>query len=140
MQRERRGRDDFFGIGDPFGHFRGFGMMCSLFGGRDPFDDPFFTRPFGSMFKSSGFNLLTSASGEALKTDRAKPVVVEELFSDDEGEPEEVPIGDKNSDYQRHIGSSKEPSVEHPDDYPDGKMNSKVYAFLLRLINNCSKI
>ncbi|KAI5417385.1 hypothetical protein KIW84_042114 [Lathyrus oleraceus] len=40
-----------------FGSFGGFGpsrsLMSSMFGGRDPFDDPFFTSPFGGMFQSS---------------------------------------------------------------------------------------
>ncbi|KAI3468870.1 hypothetical protein Pfo_025533 [Paulownia fortunei] len=54
------GRDPFFGFGDPFGSFGGgFGgqrsLISTFFGGRDPFDDPFFTRPFGSMFESNFF-------------------------------------------------------------------------------------
>ncbi|KAH6754921.1 hypothetical protein C2S53_019375 [Perilla frutescens var. hirtella] len=53
------GRDPFFGFGDPFGSFGGFGRQRSLvsefFGGRDPFDDPFFRSPFGGMFESGFF-------------------------------------------------------------------------------------
>lgn len=49
--------DPFFGFGDPFAGFGGLGGQQSLvsgfFGGRDPFDDPFFTRPFGGMFEST---------------------------------------------------------------------------------------
>lgn len=52
------GRDPF--SGGPFGGFGGFGsfgpsgsLMSNFFGGRDPFDDPFFTQPFGGMFQSS---------------------------------------------------------------------------------------
>lgn len=52
------GRDPF--SGGPFGGFGGIGpfgppgsLMSSFFGGRDPFDDPFFTQPFGGMFQSS---------------------------------------------------------------------------------------
>ncbi|XP_073134034.1 uncharacterized protein [Henckelia pumila] len=55
------GRDPFFGFGDPFGSFNGLGgfggqrnMLPGFFGGRDPFEDPFFTRP-GSIFGSSFF-------------------------------------------------------------------------------------
>ncbi|KAL5815268.1 hypothetical protein ACOSQ3_026058 [Xanthoceras sorbifolium] len=59
MQRGRGGRDPFSDFGDPLGGFGGFGapgsLMSSVFGGRDPFDDPFFTRPFGGMFGSSFF-------------------------------------------------------------------------------------
>nr|XP_004515767.1 uncharacterized protein LOC101499362 isoform X1 [Cicer arietinum]XP_004515768.1 uncharacterized protein LOC101499362 isoform X1 [Cicer arietinum] len=60
------GRDPFSGFGDPFGGFGGHGsfgpsssLLSSVFGGRDPFDDPFFTRPFGGMFQS---NLLSGPS------------------------------------------------------------------------------
>ncbi|CAH9137418.1 unnamed protein product [Cuscuta epithymum] len=54
------GRDPFFGFGNPFGgSLGGFGpdrsLMSSFFGGRDPFDDPFFTQPFGGMFGSGIF-------------------------------------------------------------------------------------
>ncbi|XP_068650069.1 uncharacterized protein [Aristolochia californica] len=56
MQRGRGGRGPFFDFGDPF---TGFGdrrnPMSSFFGGRDPFDDPFFTQPFGGMLGSSMF-------------------------------------------------------------------------------------
>ncbi|CAL0312935.1 unnamed protein product [Lupinus luteus] len=62
MQRGRGGRDPFSDFGDPFAGFGGFGssgppgsLMSSFFGGRDPFDDPFFTRPFGGMLESSPF-------------------------------------------------------------------------------------
>lgn len=48
----------FFNFSDPFagfGSFSGAGtpgdFMSSFFGGRSPFDDPFFTRPFGSMLQ-----------------------------------------------------------------------------------------
>lgn len=49
MQGGRGSRDPFFGFGDSFS---GFGTMPSLFGGKDPFDDPFFTHP--SPFGHSG--------------------------------------------------------------------------------------
>ncbi|KDP28758.1 hypothetical protein JCGZ_14529 [Jatropha curcas] len=110
MQREREGRNDIFGMGgsDPFGNFRGFGMMPSLFGGRDPFDDPFFTRPFGSWFESGGFEPPSSAFGDASRTSNPG-VVIQEVTSEDEEEMEK----------DVHIDSSKEPSVEHPDDHVD---------------------
>ncbi|KAL9996377.1 putative myeloid leukemia factor [Helianthus debilis subsp. tardiflorus] len=48
-----RGRGDpFFGSFDPFAGFSG---MPSLFGERDPFDDPFFTNPLGGMLQPSPF-------------------------------------------------------------------------------------
>ncbi|KAG5228459.1 glycine-rich family protein [Salix suchowensis] len=59
MQGGRGNRDLFSNNGDPFGDFGGFGgqrsLLSGLFGGRDPFDDPFFTRPFGGMLESSFF-------------------------------------------------------------------------------------
>jgi hypothetical protein len=62
MQGGRGGRpgpfgfgDPFPGFGDPFAGFGGFGrpggLMPSFFGGANPFDDPFFTNPFGSMMQ-----------------------------------------------------------------------------------------
>lgn len=60
------GRDPFNFGGGPFGSPFGGGpnngprnLMSSFFGGRDPFDDPFFTQPFGGggggMFQSNFF-------------------------------------------------------------------------------------
>lgn len=51
------GRDPFSNFGNPFGSFGGFAGFGSsgFFGGRDPFDDPFFTNPFGGMFGSTPF-------------------------------------------------------------------------------------
>ncbi|RZC93877.1 hypothetical protein C5167_016571 [Papaver somniferum] len=71
------GGDPFAGIGgfggDPFAGMGGFGghqsLMASFFGGRDPFDSPFFNRPFGggrgnSMFGPSMFG--QSMFGESM--------------------------------------------------------------------------
>ncbi|RDX63330.1 hypothetical protein CR513_58254, partial [Mucuna pruriens] len=63
MQGRGGGRDPFSDFGGAFGGFGGFGhsfgppesLFSSFFGGRDPFNDPFFTRPFGGMFESSPF-------------------------------------------------------------------------------------
>lgn len=62
-----------------------------------------------------------------MQTDRAKALVIEELASDDEGEKEDVQTGDAKSDHQNNIGSSKEPSVEHP----DGKIKIIIGLYLL---------
>lgn len=110
MQGEKEGRNNFFGMRDPFANFRGFGMMPSLSGRRDPFDDPFFTRPFGNMFESSRLEPPNSGSTDALHANGAQKLVIEELISDDEEE--------KGKDI--HTGSGKEPSIEHPDDVLDG--------------------
>ncbi|BAT97750.1 hypothetical protein VIGAN_09128500 [Vigna angularis var. angularis] len=107
MQKGREVRD---GIFEPrgFGDFGGFGfherMMPSLFGGRDPFDDPFFRDPFDSLFGSN------SASRAMQNPNREKGVVIEELDSDD------CPQDGDNDFDQKKSRSTVEPSVEHPDD------------------------
>jgi len=57
-----RGWQGSFNFGDSFAGFGGFGsfgpprsLISRFFGGRDPFNDPFFARPFGGMFESSPF-------------------------------------------------------------------------------------
>ncbi|KAG8374790.1 hypothetical protein BUALT_Bualt10G0032300 [Buddleja alternifolia] len=121
------GRDPFFGSGDPFGNFGGLGgfgdhrsLLSSFFGGRDPFDDPFFRRPFGSMFESSFFGSTGSpfmnphASGflehQLPQPNMSRGPVIEELNSDDEKDEE------KKENPRKHGRSSKEPFVEDPDD------------------------
>lgn len=52
MQGGRGRGDPFFGFGDPLA---GFNRMPSLFGERDPFDDPSFTNPLGGMLQPSPF-------------------------------------------------------------------------------------
>lgn len=128
MQRERQNRDDFFGIGDPFGGSRGSSMMPSLFGGKDPFDDPFFTRHFGGgIFDSSSFE--HPGSGDTAKAYRAhseKAVLIEELNSDDEEETEGTHGGNGKNNHGKYAISSLEPSIEHPDDGPaDGNVSHK---------------
>ncbi|KAH7577783.1 hypothetical protein JRO89_XS01G0298800 [Xanthoceras sorbifolium] len=132
MQREREGRNDLFDMGDRLGGFQGFGsfgfhrsMMPSLFGARDPFDDPFFTRPFGSMFETSTVGQSASYSSTP-ETIEAKGVIIEELNSDHEGDDkEDNGFGDVKGNSEIHSGSSKEPSVEHPDDDDDVDANGQ---------------
>ncbi|KAJ4952960.1 hypothetical protein NE237_029792 [Protea cynaroides] len=125
MQRGRGVRDDF---GDPFAGFGGFGshgsLIPSLFGGRDPFDDPFFTRPLGgmsgpsmfgpsmfgpSMFGPSMFGSRGSFFGdspafgpsgvieqEPPQANRSEGPIIKELNSDDE-EVEEADEKEKSS-------------------------------------------
>ncbi|KAJ0054243.1 hypothetical protein Pint_00239 [Pistacia integerrima] len=131
MQREREGRNGLFDMGDPFATFQGFGgfgshrsMMPSLFGGRDPFDDTFFTRPFG-FSEPSMFGQRTS-SRNTPQTNEAKGIVIEELNSDEEGEKEEdIGSGDEKDNHKIRSGSSKEPFVEHPDDVDTDERKSK---------------
>lgn len=108
MQRGNEGRSDLFDMGDQFGALPGFGgfggfhrtMMPSLFGGRDVFDDPFFSRSFGSVFDGRG-----PAPNDAPQTNEASGVVIRELDSDDEEGKE--------------VKDAGEPSIEHPDDNPN---------------------
>ncbi|RDY00320.1 hypothetical protein CR513_16511, partial [Mucuna pruriens] len=115
MQKGREVRDNIF---EP----RGFGihrsMMPSLLGHRDPFDDPFFTDRFDSLFGPS------SASRATQKTNKGKGIVIEELDSDDEGTncPE---TGEKDFD-KKKSKSTMEPSVEHPDDDVNERKSSDV--------------
>ncbi|XP_076891454.1 uncharacterized protein LOC143542864 isoform X2 [Bidens hawaiensis] len=92
MQRDRQNRSIF----------------SSIFGGRDPFDDPFFTRPFGSMFNTHGSFDETQHSN----TSSPKGLLIEELDSDDEREY-------KNGD------SGKDPLIQHPDDEEEVKEDVK---------------
>ncbi|CAN0921444.1 hypothetical protein LINGRAHAP2_LOCUS32597 [Linum grandiflorum] len=89
-------------------------LQNSLFGGRDPFDDPFFTRPFGTMF-DNGAGLFqpprTSAAAHAARSTPSKGLVIEELASDDD--MEEVDEMQDGFDSRNN-----NPSVEHPDDEP----------------------
>ncbi|RZC18834.1 hypothetical protein D0Y65_005880 [Glycine soja] len=123
MQKGREVRDNNIFEPRGFGDFGGFGfhrsMMPSLFGDRDPFDDPFFTDPFDSLFGPS------SASRAMQKTNREKGIVIEELDSDDEGGDNGPEIGDKDFD-KKKSKSTMEPSVEHPDDDVDERKNSDI--------------
>ena len=154
MQRGRGGRDDFFGgFGDPFAGFPGFGgrpgsLISSFFGGRDPFDDPFFTQPFGggmmgpgmmgpSMFGPSTFGSRGSLFGDSSNAgfleqqapsppNKSKGPIIKEISSDDEGnENEGNKIADgKKENSRKHSRSSKEPHVQDPDEEVEGTCSS----------------
>ncbi|KAG1360745.1 myeloid leukemia factor 1 [Cocos nucifera] len=138
MQRGRGGRDDFFGFGDPFAGFGGFGrpgsLIPSFFGGRDPFDDPFFTRPFGSLMGPSMFGPSifddgrsffgeTSNAGflEQAPPPQSKGPIIEELSSDDEEGDGERTDKEKKNNPRKHSRSSKEPYVQDPDEETEEK-------------------
>ncbi|KAK6162597.1 hypothetical protein DH2020_002438 [Rehmannia glutinosa] len=109
MQGNRENSNNTWG--SPFDS--GFGFPGSIFGGgRDPFDDPFFARPYGSLF---GSNLFSSSSrGNLQQTGQSKGPVIEELDSDDEGEPVE-------NDATNAAWRNRNPLVEHPEDQANGK-------------------
>nr|XP_017179875.2 uncharacterized protein LOC103406149 isoform X1 [Malus domestica] len=100
MQSERDTRDGVSRSHGLFDSFQGFGsrrsMFPSLFGGRDPFGDPFFSRPIGSIFESSMFSP-SSVSSDTPGSGRDNKISV----------------------------SGKEPSIDHPDDVVDAERKGK---------------
>ncbi|CAL9189502.1 unnamed protein product [Musa hybrid cultivar] len=134
MQRGRGGRDDFFGFGDPFAGFGGFGrpgsLISSFFGGRDPFDDPFFTQPFGSMMGPSmlgpsmfaGRGSLFGETSNAGFLEQAPPVnkskgpIIQELSDDDDGGEGEKADKEQKENPRKHSRTSKEPFVQDSDE------------------------
>ncbi|KAM7531175.1 hypothetical protein LguiB_034585 [Lonicera macranthoides] len=139
MQGNRGNRDRFLNLGDPFAGFGGFGgqrsLMSSFFGGRDPFDDPFFTRPFGGMFESNIFGptgssfMNAQAPGflphQSSQPNRSRGPIIEELNSDDE---KELNGGDeKKENPRKHGRSSKEPYVEDPDDEAEERKSKQIH-------------
>ncbi|CAN6704175.1 unnamed protein product [Malus baccata var. baccata] len=100
MHSERDTRDGVSRSHGLLDGFQGFGsrrrMFPSLFGGRDPFGDPFFSGPIGSIFESSMFSP-SSVSSDTPGSGRANKISV----------------------------SGKEPSIEHPDDVVDAERKSK---------------
>ena len=140
-RRSRGGGDAFFDFDDPFAGFGGFpgqrSLISDFFGGRDPFDDPFFRSPFGSMFESSFFGgsgipfANMHASGfldhQPPEAKRPRGLIIEEINSDDEKEAEKESKNTKSS--------SKDPIVEGPDD--EGKsqlVRNVMFVFLLLCI------
>lgn len=138
------GRNPFFGFGGPFAS-GGFGgqreLISSFFGGRDPFDDPFFTRPFGGMFESSIFGpsrgpfmdgffgpsggpfMDAQPSGflehQSSQAPRSRGPIIEELNSDDEKDEKED-RKEKKENPRKHGRSIQDPLVEDPDDDAEG--------------------
>ncbi|GAB4861895.1 hypothetical protein Ancab_037150 [Ancistrocladus abbreviatus] len=112
MQKERQVRDmskaDPFDMFGGLGNFGGFG--ASIFG-RNPFDDPFFTRPFGTLFTQSNI------PGDSSQVLASKAPVIQEVHSEDEGEGKE--LENNMNDSKKSSNSSKEPFVHHPDDEAD---------------------
>ncbi|KAL5998291.1 hypothetical protein ACLOJK_009230 [Asimina triloba] len=134
MQRGRSGRGDFFEFGDPFTDF-GFGSHRSLmsgFFGRDPFDDPFFNRPFGSMFGPSmlGPSIFDRpAPGftqhEVRQPKKSSGLIIEELLSDDEDDEHKRSKDEKGAP-RKHSGPSKGPFVQHADEETEAYYTSSI--------------
>ncbi|KAA8521919.1 hypothetical protein F0562_012767 [Nyssa sinensis] len=144
MQGNRGGRDPFFDFGDPFGGFGGQrSLLPSFFGGRDPFNDPFFTRPFGGMFESSFFgptrnpftDMHTShfIEHQVPQPNKSRGPIIEELNLYDEREDDKE---EKKDNPTKHGRSSKEPYVEDPDDEADARSKQMQYRNDFNRVNN----
>lgn len=136
MQGGRGRGSPFFSFGDPFAGFEG---MPTLFGGRDPFDDPFFRRPFGGIFPSvpGGSPFMDmNPLGSSLFGPRPNPFMDEHAYRIHESRPslpnnskgpiiEELTSDDENeqpdSEDSQKENSGKQPYVEHPDDEFEGR-------------------
>jgi hypothetical protein len=139
MDRGQNGRDDVFRRRDPFPGFVGFGphrsLISGFFGGRDPFDDPFFTRPFGGqmmgdhdMFGPSPFGPMGGPFRDmrndgfieqaAPRGNSRRPVITEV----DEDEAENAEHGNEQPNQDSY--------VQEPDDGSDGRsLDDSVYLF-----------
>lgn len=116
MERERQTRDEPMNSSQR-------SMTSSIFGGRDPFDDPFFTRPFGSIFEhNSIFDTHTSSDDlPHLNANSSKGLVIEEIDTDGEEEEEE----DEGNNGNSGSTSGKGPLIEHPDDEDEVKKETR---------------
>lgn len=103
--------------------------MSSIFGGRDPFDDPFFTRPFPNLSQSSMLHPRTPPD-DLQQVGESNGPVIQEIDMDDEEEaplePEEED-GDVNGSNKKRDGAyaNRNPLVEHPEDQTDDHSKSK---------------
>ncbi|EOA27663.1 hypothetical protein CARUB_v10023811mg [Capsella rubella] len=107
-------------MGDPFGgRFGNFGgFRGSFFGGRDPFDDPFFSRPFEDLLEPPiSFSSGASFSNAHKSNGGRGGLTIEELPSDEEVEERKG----FRSDEEEHTSSVNQPSVEHPEDDSDAE-------------------
>ncbi|XP_052166484.1 uncharacterized protein LOC127783282 isoform X2 [Oryza glaberrima] len=156
MQGGRGRRDGFFGFGDPFPGLGSFGqpgsLMSSFFGGANPFDDPFFTNPFGAMmgpsllqpsmfgsFGSSMFgphgnvNGLSNTGGflqQAPEPSRPRGPIIQELSSDDEDGADVNKEDEKRNDNPRkHPRMAQMPYVEDPDEDTEDNKRSRHEQF-----------
>lgn len=158
MQGGRGGRDPFFDFGDPFAGFGGSGssgpprslmpfptMGGSLFSnfpsmGRDPFNDPFFTNPFGGMSSFFGPignpfpNMQPSGFGGPQGADprNSRGPIIEEINSDDENEEEKQ---EKGKNPRKHGRSNNESQLVYPEDEVGGK---NVSCNLQEVHNSCT--
>ncbi|GAA0145426.1 intercellular signal molecule [Lithospermum erythrorhizon] len=97
--------------------------MSRIFGGKDPFNDPFFTTPTGSLFGSG------RSSNILRHVDNSKGPVIEELDSDDEHELQENEgvegADEKKDEYKERAWANLNPHIEHPEDQTDDHSTSR---------------
>ncbi|KAK4379394.1 hypothetical protein RND71_001256 [Anisodus tanguticus] len=127
MQRGRGGRDNFNSFSSPFDRFGG--MMSSIFGGRDPFDDPFFTRASANLSQSSMLHPRTPAD-DLQQVDESNRPVIQEIDMDDEEEvslelEEEDGAANGSKEKRDRAHANRSPLVEHPEDQTDDHSKSK---------------
>lgn len=139
MQRHRGVGYPFFDVGHPFSDFGDFGsfgpstsLLSNFFGGRDPFDDPFFSRPFGGMLESSlfgpmGFSFPGMRPSEFLDDytpgpRKSRGPIIEELNSDDEKEDTK----DEIENPRKRGRSNNDPYMEDLADEVKGKVSFAV--------------
>ncbi|KAK4761590.1 hypothetical protein SAY87_029474 [Trapa incisa] len=142
----RGGRDSFMDFRGPYGGASGFGglgshrsLISSFFGGRDPFDDPFFTQPFGGMMRSNFFGSMPSPFMEMhpagfieghlpappQPAKRSRGPIIEELNSDDEQEADQLGEGNPRK-HPRPIGG---PHVDGPREEEEGRLGSQMQSW-----------
>lgn len=92
--------------------------MSGIFGGRDPFDDPFFSRPFGSLF-GSRMSASAAPPGDPVHGNRLKAPIIEELDIDDDN----VSGGAEDPEA---AWANQNPFIEHPEDQNDDHHKSKT--------------
>uniref|UniRef100_A0A1J3I9T7 Glycine-rich protein n=1 Tax=Noccaea caerulescens TaxID=107243 RepID=A0A1J3I9T7_NOCCA len=152
---QRGGRDPFNSGGRPFGGGFGGGSfggpngppnpMSSFFGGRNPFDDPFFTQPFGGMLQPNFFGLSMDPfagmhhrpqgfieNNQPPQPGRSGGPVIEEIDSDDETEGDE----EKKVSLGKHGRSSTE-EEETEDAIAQGRGNRQIQSMNVNaMVNN----
>ncbi|KAL5541053.1 hypothetical protein UlMin_042626 [Ulmus minor] len=143
--RGRGGSNPLSNFDDPFAGFGGFGgfgghgsLLSGFLGGRDPFDDPFFTRPLGGMFGPSLFPPMGNPFGgnpfggmnpsgliaqQAPEPRMARGPIIEEINSDDENEDADE---DKKENPRKHGRLGKGPYIEDPEDKVEEKKSKHL--------------
>ncbi|CAA7060105.1 unnamed protein product [Microthlaspi erraticum] len=133
------------GFGGSFGGSNGPpNMMSNFFGGRNPFDDPFFSQPFGGMLQPNFFGQgMDPFAGmhhrpqgnQPPQPRRSSGPVIEEIDSDDEKDGEGEGDEEKKVSLGKHGRSSTEAETE--DARAEGRRNRQVQSMNVNaMVNN----